>query len=166
MKTFTTSFIFSKNQLEGQVWCDLVELVVNVNTTAYFTSFPETLTYDGRTYMPVPMIVTVPEQTADGDLPQMTIDVSNFKGLAFKFAKYNDLSLNNVTVRLINTSLTNSGQEDMIQLQILGATFANEVGRFVLGHNFNYDGEGPRLTYNRRDFPAIPYNPSKFFIFS
>ena len=112
------------------------------------------------------MVVNVPEQTATGELPQMTVDVSNFKGQALRFAKDNDLALNNVTVRLINTTLTTSGQEDLVRLQILAAVFQNESARFILGYNFNYDAEGPRLTYNRRDFPAIPFNPSKFFIFS
>ena len=166
MKTFTTSFIAAKNALEGQVWCDLVDLMITPTSTAYFTSHPETLVYNTQTYMPVPMVVTVPEQAAAGELPQMTVDVANFGGMALRFAKDNNLALNDVTVRLINISLTNSGQEDLVRLQILGAIFSNEMARFVLGHNFNYDVEGPRLTYNRRDFPTMPFNASKFFIFS
>lgn len=165
MKTFTTSFIAAKNALEGQVWCDLIDLVINVNTTAYFTSHPETLAYNGVTYMPVPMLVSMPEQGLAGDLPQMTVDVSNLGGMALKFAKSNNLVLNDATIRLVNISLTSSGQEDMIRLQVLGAIFANEYARFTLGYNFNYDVEGPRLTYNRRDFPTMPFNNNKFFIF-
>jgi len=77
---------------------------------------------------------------------------------AFKFAKDHDLSLNDVTIRVVNLSLTPSGAEDSIKLQILGSAFTDEVGRFTLGHDFNYDAEGPRRTYNRRDFPSIPFN--------
>lgn len=166
MKTFSTSFIAAKNALEGQVWCDLIDLVVSANSTAYFTSHPETITYNNRTYMPVPMVVSLPAQSLEGELPQMTVDVANFGGMALRFAKDNNLALNDVTVRLINVSLTTSGQEDLIKLQILGAIFSNETARFILGYNFNYDVEGPRLTYNRRDYPTMPFNAGKFFIFS
>ena len=164
MKTFSSSFIALKNSLEGQVWAHLVELVVNTTSTAYFTSHPETLTYNGQTYMPVPLIVGEEEQSGDTQLAQMTIDVSNYKGMALRFAKDNDLSLNDVTVRLINTTLTTSGQDDNIRLQILGAIYTDEVARFMLGFNFTYDVDGPRQTWNRRDFPSMPFNAGKFFI--
>jgi hypothetical protein len=147
------------------VWADLIDLVVNPNTTAYFTTHPETFLYNNQTYIPIPMIIGTTEQMAAGELPNMNITVSNFKGLALRFAKDNDLALNDVTIRLVNTSLTTSGQEDLIRLQILGAVFADEGASFLLGYNFNYDAEGPRLTFNRRDFPSIPFNASKFFIF-
>jgi hypothetical protein len=166
MKTYSTSFIALKNSLEGQVWCDLIDLQINPNTTAFFTSHPDTIDFNGQTYMPIPMRVDVPEVNASGELPQMTVDVSNFKGMALRFARDNDLALNNTTVRLVNVQLTTSGAEDFVQLQILAAIFANETARFVLGYNFNYDVEGPRATWNRRDYPAIPFNPSKFFIFA
>lgn len=105
------------------------------------------------------------EQSADGQLPQMTVDVSNFRGMALRFAKDNDLSLNDVTIRLVNTSLVSSGAEDLVRMQVLAAVFADEACRFILGFNFNYDAEGPRLTYSRNLFPSIPFNAAKFFIF-
>ena len=104
MKTFTTSFIALKNSLEGQVWTHLIDLQVNANSTAYFTSHPETLTYNSRVYVPVPFIVGAEEQRTGGELPQLTIDVSNYTGAALRFAKDNDLSMNDVTIRLINTT--------------------------------------------------------------
>jgi len=165
VKTFSTSFIALKNSLEGQVWTHLIDLQVNANSTAYFTSHPETLTYNSRVYVPVPFIVGAEEQRTGGELPQLTIDVSNYTGAALRFAKDNDLSMNDVTIRLINTTLTSSGQEDSTKLQILATVFTNEVARFVLGYNFNYDAEGPRRIYNRQDFPSIPLNQRQFAIF-
>lgn len=148
-----------KNALSGErAWAHLVEIEVNANTTAFFTSHPETVTHNGRTYAPVPMAIGPVEQQATGQLPTMNIDVWNFRGQAFQFAKDNDLSLNDAVIRVVNLSLTTSGAEDSIRLQILGSAFADEVGRFTLGHDFNYDAEGPRRTYNRRDFPGIPFN--------
>lgn len=110
------------------------------------------------------MVIGAVEQQATGQLPSMTVDVWNFQGMAFQFAKDNDLSLNDVVVRLVNLSLTTSGAEDSIRLQILGSAFTDEVGRFTLGHDFNYDAEGPRRTYNRRDFRSIPFNFRQFAI--
>ena len=104
------------------------------------------------------MMIGEEEQTADGQLPRMNVDVWNFQGQAFRFAKDNDLSLNDVTIRQVNVSLTTSGAEASIRLQILGSAFAQDVGRFTLGSAINYDAEGPRRTFNRRDFPGIPYN--------
>ena len=165
MRQFTTSFTVAKNRLEGtRAWAHLVELTVNVNTTAYFTSHPETLTHNGNTYMPVPMAIGEYEQTGGGELPQLSIDVFNYQGMAFRFAKDNDLTLNNVTVRLVNVSLTNSGAEDFVTLNILGSAFTGEVGRFMLGYNFNYDAQGPRRTWNRNQFPSIPYGMRHFAI--
>ena len=117
------------------------------------------------TYQPVPFLVGASEQTADGQLPTLSVDVSNFQGMALKFAKDNDLSLNDVTVRLVNPVLTSSGQEDFVKMQVQTVVFTDEIARFNLGFNFNYDAEGPRRTYNRRDFPNIPYNAAKFLLF-
>ena len=104
------------------------------------------------------------EQQATGQLPTMTVDVWNFQGRAFQFAKDNDLSLNDVVIRMVNLSLTTSGAEDSIRLQILGSAFTDEVGRFTLGHDFNYDAEGPRIMWNRRDHRSIPFNFRQFAI--
>jgi hypothetical protein len=151
--------------MEDTTWCHCIDLVVNTNTTAHFTNLPDTLTFNSVVYAPVPFLVGVSEQSGDGSLPQMTVDVSNFQGMALRFAKDNDLALNDVTIRLVNPSLTTSGAEDLIQLQVKNVVFADEVARFNLGFNFDYDAEGPRRTYNRRDFPSIPHNASKFLIF-
>ena len=154
-----------KNQLEDTTWCHCVDLTINVNTTAHFTNLPDTFTYAGVTYAPVPFLVGAVDQTADGQLPSLSVDVSNFQGMALRFAKDNDLSLNDVTVRLVNPTLTVSGADDFVRMQILSAVFADEAARFNLGFNFNYDADGPRRTYNRRDFPNMPFNASKFFVF-
>lgn len=143
---------------QGRPWAHLVELVVNANTTAYLTSHPETLSYNDQTYMPFPMLIGEEQQTSDGELPRMFVDVWNIGGEVFRFAKDNDLSLNDCTIRLINTTLTTSGQDDRIKLQILGAAFVDEIGRFSLGYRFNYEAEGPGPTWNRRDYPSIPFN--------
>ena len=113
----------------------------------------------------MPFVVGEEEQSGEGQLAQMTVGVSNFQGMALRFAKDNDLSLNDVTIRLINTTLTVSGQDDNVKLQILSAVYTNEVAKFELGFNFNYDVDGPRQTWNRRDFPSIPFNVGKFFTF-
>ena len=145
--------------MEGRAaWAHLLELVVNANTTAYFTSHPETLAYNSQVYAPVPLEIGEEEQSADGQLPRLNVTVSNFGGHAYRFAKDNDLSLNNVTIRLVNTTLTASGNEDTVKMQVLGSTFAAEVGTFVLGLNFNYDAMGPRGIYDRTSFPTIPWN--------
>ena len=98
------------------------------------------------------------EMTADGQLPRLNVTVGNYRGLAYKFAKDNDLSLQNVTIRLINTTLTASGNDDRVTMQILGSIFAGQVAVFNLGWNINYDASGPRRTYDRTAFPQIPFN--------
>jgi hypothetical protein len=165
MKTWTSSFLQLKNAMEDTTWCHCVDLVVNASTTAHFTNLPDTLTFNNVVYAAVPFLVGVSEQSGDGSLPQMTVDVSNFQGMALRFAKDNDLALNDVTIRLVNPSLTTSGQEDLIRLQVKNVVFADEAARFNLGFNFDMDQEGPRRTYNRREFPSIPHNASKFFVF-
>jgi len=165
MRTLTSSYIALKNQLEGEtVWAHLLDIEVNPSTTARFTSHPETLTFNGQTYMPVPFTIGVEEQTLGNELPQLMVNVSNFQGMALRFAKDNDLSLRNVTVRLVNTTLTASGDDARTRLQILGSIFANEVATFMLGHNFNFDAEGPIRSFNRRDFPSIPFEQRRFSI--
>jgi hypothetical protein len=163
MKTFSSSYIGLKNRLEGNnVWAFLVELTVNANTTAFFTTHPETITHNNSVYMPIPMVVGGFEQASDGELPQTSIDVTNFRGLAYRFAKDNDLTLHPVTIKLVNTTLTNSGDWEAVNLQILGTIFSGEIARFTLGWNFNYDAMGPRGVWNRRDFPSIPFNWRRF----
>ena len=114
--------------------------------------------------MPVPMLIGEQEQSAGGELSQMVIDVANYQGMAFRFAKDNDLTLNNATIRFVNVSLTNSGAEEFITLQVLGSVFAGEIGRFMLGYNFNYDAQGPRRTWDRNQFPSLPYAMRQFAV--
>ena len=163
MQTFTSSFLALKNQLEGtRAWAHLIELTVNANTVAYFTTHPETLTHNGTIYQPIPAIIGEESQSIDGELPRLTVDVANFRGEAFRWARDNDLSLNNCVIKFVNISLTNSGDWSAATMQILGAGFSDEAARFTLGWNFNYDASGPRRQYNRRDFPSIPFNWRRF----
>ena len=159
MKTFVSSFVKAKNQLEGtDAWAHLVEIVVNANTTARFTSHAETVTWNSNVYQPVPLSIGEEEQVAGNQLPSLQVSVANFQGMAYRFAKDNDLALQDVTIRLVNTTLTASGADDSIRMQILGSVFAGEVAVFHLGFNHNYDSQGPRRTYNRTSFPTIPFN--------
>lgn len=164
MRELTTAYTAQKNKLEGTNWFHVVELEVNANTTAYFTTWPETVTWNGKVYAPVPMRISSDEMNSDGQLPGLSIDIANVGGQAFKFARDNDLSFNNVTVRRIEGSLTTSGNDIRTTLQILGATFVSDVGRISLGPGYNYDAEGPLRTWNRRDFPSIPMNFRQYAI--
>jgi hypothetical protein len=155
-----------KNRVEGRnVWANLVEVSVNANSTAYFTSHPDTLTYIGNTYRPIPCVISEEEMDAQGTLPKMTIDVSNFGGEAYRFAKDNDLTGRSVTLRTIHTTESGSGDEAKIKMSILSAMFANEVARFDLFLPITLEAEGPVRTYNRRDFPGLPYNMRQFGFF-
>jgi hypothetical protein len=157
MRTFTTSFIAQKNAGEGRTaWCQLVDISLP-NSTARFTSFPETITYAGNVYMPVPMRIGEEEQATDGSLPQLSVIVANVAGLAYKFANENDMSGRRVTLRLVNTAVS-TGDDSRAVLYVRGCTFTDEVGSFELGLPFDFEAEGPRRTYNRRDFPGIPFS--------
>ena len=165
MRQFSSAFTEAKNQIEGRrVYAQLVEIEVNANSTAYFTSHPDTLTWNAKVYRPIPMRISADEQVADGTLPRMTIDVSNLGGEAFRFAKDNELVLNDVWIRFVNTELTTSGNDRRIKLQVLGAGFAEEIGQFTLGPSTSYDAEGPLRVYNRRDHPGIPSNFRNYFV--
>ena len=135
-----------------------MDLTVATNSVAYFTTSPETHTWNSVVYAPVPMQIGAEEQAITGELPRLTVDVWNIDGQVFRYAKDNDLSLNDVTIRLVNTLLPDSGSEAQIRLQILGVGFVGELARFTLGHSTNFDFEGPKATWNRRDFPSIPFN--------
>ena len=104
------------------------------------------------------------EVRADMSMPRMSIDVSNYGGQAYRFAKDNDLSLNDVTIRLVNLALTTSGNDARTTMQILGAAFEGDAGRFELGLAFTHDMEGPRRTWNRRDHPEIPFTFDRWVI--
>jgi len=154
--SLTSSFIALKNRLEGETWAHLLDLEINVNTTARFTSHTETLVSSGNYYATLPFVVGAQDDRGGGELPQLQIIVSNRTGAAFQFAKDNDLSLNNVELRMINVDYPDYGAQS-VSMVIVGAVFANEVAQFILGYNFTYDAEGPRRTYNRKDFPSIPF---------
>lgn len=167
MRQLSSNFIREKNRLgEGSPWAHLVEVSLNVNTTAYLTTHPETLTWNNNTYMPVGMRISAEEQSGDGSLPRMQIDVANPVGSVFKFARENNLVLRDVTIRLINTSLTSSGDDTRVKMQILGSAFVEEQATFTLGFKFNFDAEGPLRVYNRRDHPMIPVNFRNYAILS
>lgn len=122
------------------------------------TTHPETLTHNSQVYFPIPAAIGENVMTADGELPTLNVDVANVRGDVFRYARDNDLSLNDCTIKFVNVSLTNSGDWDSIKMQVVGAGFAEEVARFTLGWNFNYDALGPRRVWNRRDYPSIPFS--------
>lgn len=151
--------IAAKNAAEqGEPWAVLVELEVNTNSTSFMTTHPETVTWNSQIYNPVPIRIGMEEITADGSLPRMTLDVANRGGEAFRFAKDNDLSLNEVTLRLVNLANVSSGSDARAKLQIKGALFADEVARFNLELPVNTETEGPKRIFDRATFKCIPFS--------
>ncbi len=128
------------------------------------TTHPETLTHNGTVYFPIPAVIGTMEQINTGELPKLTVSVANYQGMAFKWARDNDLSLNDVVIKFVNISLTNSGDWDSVKMQIVGSIFTEETAQFNLGWNINYDSMGPRRIWNRRDFPGIPFNWRSFAV--
>ena len=90
-------------------------------------------------------------------MPTVQVTVSNYAGIAYRFLKENDLTLQQVTIRTIHTT-SSSGDESKSRFWIRGVTFAQDVAAFELGFPFSLESEGPRRIYNRRDFPGIPFN--------
>jgi len=167
IREFTTQFVTEKNLLEGRnAWAVLVELEVNANSTAYMTTHPDTVTWNSRPYRPIPMQISTEEIASDGTLPSLSVDASNVGGEAFKFAKDNDLSLNDVTVRLINTFLTTSGSDARLKLQITGMAFNEEAARFNLALPINTELFGPKRVYDRSTFKSIPYGYKSYALIS
>lgn len=167
MRELSSDFIVEKNRIDGRTtWAHLVELSLNVNSTVYMTTNPDTLAWNNRFYMPVPMKISAEEQDTDGSLPKIQIQVANPVGTVYKFARDNNLVLRDVTIRMINTSLTNSGDDTRVTMQILGMSFLDEAAVFTLGFNFNFDAEGPLRVYNRRDHPMLPINVRNYAILS
>ena len=165
MKEFSSEFLRLKNLKEGtRAWTHLVEIQTSAASTARFCTSAETTTWNGNTYAPVAMRIGEEEVRSDMSMPRMSIDVANYGGQAYRFAKDNDLSLNNVTIRMVNLALTTSGNDARVTMQVLGCAFENDAARFELGLAFTHDMEGPRRTWNRRDFPEIPYNFDQWFI--
>ena len=158
MRELTTAFIAEKNKFETNgAWCILVELEVNANTTAYMTTHPETFTWANRVYRPIPMQIGTETINSDGSLPSLNVDCSNVGGEAFRFAKDNDLSLNDVMLRMVNTTLTTSGADARCKLQITGMFFNEEVARFNLALPINTEISGPKRVYDRSTFKSIPF---------
>ena len=158
IREFTSLFLAEKNKLEtlGE-WGVLVDLEVNASSTAYMTTLADTFTWAGRVYRPIPMQIGTEQIASDGSLPSMTVDCSNLAGEAFKFAKDNDLSLKDVILRSINTTLTSSGMDARLKLQVVGMTFNEEVARFNLALPINTDISGPKRVYDRSTFKSIPF---------
>ncbi len=157
MQAFSSQMVALKNAQEtaGQ-WVQLVEVSIP-SSTVCLTSFTDTITYAGRTYSPVPLAIGNERVSADGQLPQTNVSISNFGGFAYQFVSQTDLTQREVTLRLINT-LSSSGDEAKARLWIRGATFAVDVATFELGLPLDFESQGPRRTYNRRDFKGIPIN--------
>lgn len=95
--------------------------------------------------------------SADGSLPSLNLDCSNVGAEAFKFAKDNDLSLNDCMLRTVNTTLTTSGMDARCKLQIAGMVFNEEIARFNLSLPINTEISGPKRIYDRSTFKSIPY---------
>lgn len=165
MREFTTTFIAEKNKLETRAaWAVLLELEVNANSTFYATSHVDTVTWNSRVYQPIPMQISAEEISSDGQLPSMNVDCGNTGGKAFIFAKDNDLSLNDVTLRIINTTLSTSGSDARVKLQITGMAFNEEAARFNLSIPINTELFGPKRVFDRSTFKSIPYGYKSYAV--
>lgn len=165
MRELTTAYIAEKNRLETRgSWCILVELEVNPSSTAYFTSHTDTFTWNSRVYRPIPMQIGPEAISADASLPSLNLDCSNVGGEAFRFAKDNDLALNDCMLRTVNTTLTTSGMDARCKLQVAGMVFNEEVARFNLSLPINTEIAGPKRIYDRSTFKSIPYGFRQYAI--
>jgi hypothetical protein len=167
MREFTDAFITEKNKLETYgAWGVLLELEVNANSTAYFTTYADTFTWNSRVYRPVVLKIGTEQVASDGSLPNLNVDCANIGGEAFRFAKDNDLSLNDVVLRLVSTTQTTSGSDARIKLQVTGMAFNDEVAHFNLSLPINTEVFGPKRVFDRSTFKSIPYGFKNYALIS
>src|SRR5215468_8466574 len=121
----------------------VLDITMPSTTPLRVTSYPDTVSYAGNLYAPFPLVVNEERVSGDNQLPTLSVAVSNYAGIAYRFLKENDLTHQQVTVRLIST-LSNSGDETKARFWIRGVTFAQEIENFDLGFSFNLEAEGPR----------------------
>ncbi len=168
-KVFPQLFIEKVNALHGGGKIALlVDVTLDPDTPVikYYTGNEDAVTFDGKTYDPLPMLIEEFSSNTKGELPAIKVSLSNIGNEALDiFENYNVLE-NMITARVVSLDvLDDNAAQDSAELMIIAvAAKDRSVGSLILGLPIGTDEEVPREVYTTEKYPGIPSETNAYGI--
>jgi len=151
-RDLTAGLTTQKNKLHSQVpWVWLVEIALSDSTSARITNFQRNVIWNQNLYYAFPFAISEVRQSAEGQLPTLTLTVPNVTREVQELLDANNgLTRKKLWLRLVNRDHLNDGSaviEDRFTIQ-RASTNVNVVS-FQLGRVDLFALETPRRKYRR-----------------
>lgn len=167
MKTFPEDFITRINALyDGGKLVLLIEIDLDSTTTRYYCNHHEAIVFNSITYDPLPMKIDEYGSNTRGELPSVSVTISNIGNEALEILETYDVLEKTVVMRVVNLeTLSDITAQDSTELMLIAvSTTNNGVATFILGLPIATDEEVPREIFTSQDFPGIPQETNTFGI--
>lgn len=136
MKTLPSVIVREKNKLATpSAWIVLLDIVLSETLTLHFCSNSESVTFRGRVYEAFPFNLEPTRQTAKGEIPSVTLKVSNVTQIVQGHLEDLDGAVGaTVIVRAVNSAwLSENYAELEMTFGVLGSEADSEWVSFTLG---------------------------------
>lgn len=135
MKLIPSNLIIEKNRLTTtNAWIVLLDVQLE-NSTLYVCNNNEAVSFQGRTYTPVPFEIEPTESGSGGEIPTVTLRLSNVTRMAMTYIEQTSgLVGRTVVVRVVNSAyLSENYSELTMTFDILGTEVNAQWVVFTLG---------------------------------
>lgn len=152
MKNLPLALRQAKNQFgQDSPWLVLLDIDLSElgGPVFYLANNNEDLTFQGRSYIAFPCNIELPKESSKGEIPSLTIAVSNItRLLQVEFEKYNGGVGGICTLHIVNAGLLSENYSELtMDFSILSASCTSQWASLTLG------GSNPL----RRRFPQYRY---------
>jgi phage-related protein len=117
MKTLSTALLLEKNSISGiYPWLILLDVVINNSLTLYLVRNTEDITFAGQLYTAFPFEMDAASQKSKGELPSISLRVSNVtRAIQAHIEAQDGLIGNAVTIRIVNSNLLTEDYSELTE---------------------------------------------------
>lgn len=158
MKNFGSEWIARLNaQHSGGVFFLAAILTVGAGDIRRYADTQRPIIFGSETYTPLPLRVEGMQQTSQQTLPTVRLTTTNVTGQVGQFLETTDILGHDVELQILHLDLIGIiTDHESMRLQVLAATWNDEVATFNLGLNLALRDLWPRHLITAAFAPGVP----------
>jgi lambda family phage minor tail protein L len=153
MKTLSAASVVEKNRLSSPYpWLILLEITFPAPTnTIYLVRNVDAITFKGQVYTPFPFEIEFGKETSAGDIPSVTLRVSNItRVIQYEVELADGLIDFDVVIHIVNSHYLADDYSDLdLNLQVMACSCDESWVTFILGLENPLNKRFPRYRYFR-----------------
>ncbi len=150
MKNLSAALLLQKNKIATpNPWLITLDVTWPDASNSYFVRNTENITFQSRTYVAFPFEIDTTGETSKGDIPAVTLKVSNVGRALVPFFEATDGAVGStVIVRVINAALLTENYADLeLTYEVMSAAMDNDWVTMTLGAPNPLRHKFPRYRY-------------------